>query len=263
MTRQQPQRRARWFRAYERHSQYPMFLLAVLFCVGLVLLLDSGGDSASARSLLLLCWLGFFLDYGLSLLLTDDRLGYIRRNPLALIALIIPALRILLLGRAFKILTRDAPARFAQRVQFVAVYLTTLVVFFAAVLVLVAERNAPGANITTFGNALWWALVTIPTVGYGDYYPITFFGRAVAVALFFNGVALLSIVTATLSQRFLDRRSRRAGMVESGGPQAGGVTDGERDELPVADAIARLEAVAARLEALAARPGRLGTGEGE
>ena len=62
----------------------------------------------------------------------------------------------------------------------------------AALGVLDAERASPDANIVTFGDAIWWAFVTITTVGYGDYYPVTTPGRVVAVLLMAGGVAVLS-----------------------------------------------------------------------
>jgi voltage-gated potassium channel len=80
-----------------------------------------------------------------------------------------------------------------------------LLVFVAALAVLDAERSAPGATITTFGNALWWAFVTITTVGYGDFTPITITGRLIAGALMLGGVALLGIVTATLASWIVER----------------------------------------------------------
>ena len=43
-----------------------------------------------------------------------------------------------------------------------------------------AERSAPEASITTFGEAVWWTITTISTVGYGDRYPVTVEGRLVA-----------------------------------------------------------------------------------
>ena len=57
------------------------------------------------------------------------------------------------------------------------------------------ERFAPGANIHTTGDALWWALVTMTTIGYGDRYPVTGEGRFIAAALIIFGIGLVASVT--------------------------------------------------------------------
>ena len=62
-----------------------------------------------------------------------------------------------------------------------------------------AERHNPQANITSFGDALWWAVTTMSTVGYGDRYPTTLEGRVIGAGLMLAGIALLGIVTATLA----------------------------------------------------------------
>lgn len=74
-----------------------------------------------------------------------------------------------------------------------------LVIRVAALAVLNAERHAAGASITDFPKALWWAFVTVTTVGYGDLSPVTTTGRVVAVALMIGGIAVLGVVTATLA----------------------------------------------------------------
>jgi voltage-gated potassium channel len=68
-----------------------------------------------------------------------------------------------------------------------------------------AERHNADANIRTYGDALWWALSTMTTVGYGDRYPTTVEGRLVAAGLMLCGVALLGVVTAALASWFVDR----------------------------------------------------------
>ena len=62
-----------------------------------------------------------------------------------------------------------------------------------------AERSAPDASITTFGEAVWWTITTISTVGYGDRYPVTVEGRLVAATLMVAGIALLGVVTASIA----------------------------------------------------------------
>lgn len=71
--------------------------------------------------------------------------------------------------------------------------------------ILDAERNQPNANITTFGDALWWAMTTITTVGYRDRFPVTGAGRFVAAGLMVAGIALLGVVTATVAAWFVQR----------------------------------------------------------
>jgi voltage-gated potassium channel len=75
-----------------------------------------------------------------------------------------------------------------------------------ATLVLLVERDAEGANITSFGDALWWSATTMTTVGYGDRYPTTPAGRGVAVALMVLGIAALSVVTATIAAFLVEER---------------------------------------------------------
>jgi hypothetical protein len=76
---------------------------------------------------------------------------------------------------------------------------TSLPALCAALAVLDAERSSPDANISDFGDAIWWAVTTMTTVGYGDHYPVTAAGRLVAFGLMIGGIALLGTVTVTLA----------------------------------------------------------------
>ncbi len=75
----------------------------------------------------------------------------------------------------------------------------------AALAALDAERGADGGNINSFGDALWWAMTTVTTVGYGDQFPVTPTGRFVAAGLMLAGIALLGVVTASLASWLIDR----------------------------------------------------------
>jgi voltage-gated potassium channel len=80
-----------------------------------------------------------------------------------------------------------------------------LLVFCGALAMLDAERTDPGAQIRTFGDALWWATTTILTIGYGDRVPVTTEGRFVAVGLMISGVLLFGAVTASFATWLIDR----------------------------------------------------------
>lgn len=73
------------------------------------------------------------------------------------------------------------------------------VLLAGAVGVFVAERTGDGPSITSFGEALWYGIVTMTTVGYGDFTPRTGLGRLVGVLLMLAGMSLLSVITATVA----------------------------------------------------------------
>ncbi|MGA7160418.1 MAG: ion channel [Bacteroidota bacterium] len=79
-----------------------------------------------------------------------------------------------------------------------------------ALLVLVSERNANGRQFQTFGDAIWWSIVTISTVGYGDKVPITAAGRIVGSITIISGLILISLFTATVSSVFVARKIKES-----------------------------------------------------
>ena len=157
-----------------------------------------------------LIWLLFWLDFLARLALAVDRRRFLRRNLFDLLVLLLPVLRPL---RAVRVVT--AVLMLSRRTETwargrLAIYVsatTVLLVVVAALAVLDAERRAVQASITSFSDALWWAAVTITTVGYGDYYPVTTTGRFVAVGLMIGGIGLIGFVTGSLATWIVERVS--------------------------------------------------------
>jgi voltage-gated potassium channel len=114
---------------------------------------------------------------------------------------------------------------------------TVLIVVVASVAMYDAERRAEEPNITSVADALWWAVTTVTTVGYGDRYPTTGVGRLIAVTLMIVGIALLGVVTATVAAWFVGRLQD--------------VKDAEeRTDATLADVVAELRELRAQVEAL-------------
>jgi len=168
-------------------------------------------------------WGIFVADYATRIALTSDRRKFVRTNKLDLLVILLPVLRALrvvrsarwlrilraartstYLGRAFgatsEVLTR-------HKLHYVLA-LTTAVVFVGALLVHALERDAANGNIETFGDALWWAAATVTTAGFGDRFPTTPGGRAVAVALMIVGISLFGFVAGSLVSYFFDDRDK-------------------------------------------------------
>lgn len=153
-------------------------------------------------------WAMFVVDYVARLLLSRHRVAFVRGNVLDLALVVLPLLRPLRLLRLvtlLSVLNRYAGGSLRGRVAVYVAGATSLVLFVASLAVLDAERGAKDASITSFGDAAWWAMTTVTTVGYGDHYPITTEGRFIAGALMLAGIALLGIVTASLASWLLDK----------------------------------------------------------
>lgn len=153
-------------------------------------------------------WIIFIADYLARLWAARDRRRYFTRHLLDLLIVALPALRPLRLLRLvilFRVLNRKAAASLRGRVPLYVTVSAGTLVLCGALAVLDAERYAAGSNITSFGNALWWAIVTVTTVGYGDHFPVTIEGRFVAAGLMIGGVALIGVVTASFAAWFIGR----------------------------------------------------------
>jgi voltage-gated potassium channel len=119
----------------------------------------------------------------------------------------------------------------------------SVVLVVAAVIAWLLERDAPGTLISTFPDALWWAMETISTVGYGDIHPVTAGGRIVAASLMVLGIALIAMITATVVAWFSTELEllREFAEIEE-------ATDLER--VTLIKVLAELEAIRVRLDRL-------------
>jgi voltage-gated potassium channel len=123
-------------------------------------------------------------------------------------ARIMRILRVLRGVRSTKLLAEFVLLRRTQSAFLAATLVSLLLIVFASVAVLQFEQ-VPGANITTAQDAVWWAVVTLTTVGYGDRYPITGEGRAVATLLMVAGVGLFGTFSGYVASWFLVPGDRR------------------------------------------------------
>lgn len=193
---------------WERRSEVPMMLLAVAFLVAYawpVIDPELGSDLHTVlEALSWTVWLSFAVDFAIRIHLSERRAAYALRNWYDVLLILVPVFRTLRLLRLLSIarmLNRSAHGiSLAGRTSVYVGCAAVLTVFLSAVTVLDAERGAPDANITEFGDALWWAMVT---VGYGDHYPVTLEGRLVATLLMIMGIGLMGVVTAAVASWFL------------------------------------------------------------
>lgn len=145
--------------------------------------------------------LRYMLRWGwLDLLSSIPMLGWARVGRAARVVRI---LRVLRGVRSTRVLTRYVLARRAESTVLAVLLVSMLIVLFSSIAMLQVE-DVDGSNIRTAEDALWWALVTITTVGYGDRYPVTTEGRVIAVGLMAAGVGLFGTLTAFVASWFLE-----------------------------------------------------------
>jgi voltage-gated potassium channel len=105
----------------------------------------------------------------------------------------------LLSGKNRQELIDDILTNRSQYTGFLTILLTIMVLTVGSVLVLGFETREPGSNINTGWNAFWYAIVTITTVGYGDFYPVSAGGRITAMFIMFMGVGIIGVLASILS----------------------------------------------------------------
>lgn len=153
-------------------------------------------------------WALLAIEVGLRLWRAPSKVTFFRGHWLDVLAVALPVLRPLRLLRLLVVLSalqRFIGHSLRGRIAIYAGGSIALTAFVGALAVLDAERTSDDANITNFGDAFWWVMTTLSTVGYGDHYPVTTTGRCVAVALMVVGIALLGVVTATLASWLIEQ----------------------------------------------------------
>jgi voltage-gated potassium channel len=210
---------------WERKLDAPLTISTVAFLIAYACPILDPGLSAGLRDLctatVWTTWMLLGVDYVARLALSTDRGRFIRRNPLDLVVLVLPLLRPLRLLRLVTLLTalnRFAGSSLRGRVGLYLVGSVTMICFVASLAVLDAERGRDG-SIQTFGDALWWSMTTITTVGYGDAFPVTTTGRFIAVALMLAGIAVLGVVTASFASWLIEEVSEATGEAEAASRQ--------------------------------------------
>ncbi|WP_103662795.1 potassium channel family protein [Microbacterium sp. CJ77] len=196
---------------WQKLTYWPLIVASFAFIVAYswqVIAELRGGPRIITATIILVTWVVFAADYLVQLSMAPKKGVWFRAHLFALAVVIIPALKPLRLLRVltlFHPFGRSAGDALRARLMIYGVASALMVIYIAALSVLEAERASPDANITSFGDAIWWAFVTITTVGYGDFTPVTVAGRVVAVLLMFSGVAVLGISTATLASWVAER----------------------------------------------------------
>ena len=137
----------------------------------------------------------------LDLLGSIPSLGILRFTALFRLARLSRLARItrLLGGQQRKQLIDDVIQNRGQYALFITFLSAYLVLSVATVLVLQFESSSPDANIVSGGDALWWGMVTITTVGYGDFFPVTLLGRLTGVFVMFAGVGIIGSLASILA----------------------------------------------------------------
>jgi voltage-gated potassium channel len=196
---------------YERRSAWILTAAAILFlAVYAWPILDPGLPFTVVRACSIAnfaIWIAFGLDYLVRVTLAPSRRQFVRHHLLDLAVLVLPLLRPLRAVRVVTALARLNRTSISVRGRTTAyvVGAVLLLGFVSALAVLDAERHSAHANITSFGDATWWAATTITTVGYGDQFPTTPEGRFVGVGLMIGGIALAGTITAALASWFVEQ----------------------------------------------------------
>ncbi len=184
----------------ERMTETPMAILAI-FTVP-VLLGPYLWGASSDLWLEVAIWSVFAVDLAVRTAIAPGRLAYLRAHKVDVLLVVLPFLRPLRIVRLFVFALRiRSGLRQALSLERMFIYVTALAVFGASAAMVVEPETFP-----SFPSALWWAVVTMSTVGYGDIAPVSGAGRLVALPLLIGGIAAFGVLTATLATLMVRER---------------------------------------------------------
>jgi voltage-gated potassium channel len=215
------------FQRFSRAVDGPLMVLALAMIPLIVVPLVADLSPRQARAVLAvdyLIWAAFAVEYVVKLYLAPQRRRFVKANIPDLVIVVVPMLRPLRVLRSARLLrllglarvvafaveglqeTREVLRRRGLSWVLLIVLALNLV---AAALVLTFERGMTNGNIHSYPDALWWAVTTITTVGYGDRFPMSPAGRGVAVVLMVSGIALFGVITASIAAYFVEQKAEQ------------------------------------------------------
>ena len=189
-----------------------MTILGIAWLVVAVVVLTTdlnGTASIFLVGALFVLWAVAFVEYSVRLLVTPDRRDYVKRRWVEPATVVVPPLQGWHLAGIEKVtlLVHEGFLRLVAVLRHHSLFRVLIAaagtVLLGAWLVLLFEEKAKGSNIHNYPDALWWGIVTVTTVGYGDRFPASGGGRAVAVVLMLLGIGLIGVLTATVASVFI------------------------------------------------------------
>jgi voltage-gated potassium channel len=200
----------------ERATRFPMLVVGIAWMVLAVIVLTIDVNRSASIVLvgsLFALWAIAFVEYLVRLVVTPDRRGYLKRRWIEPATVLIPTFQGWHLIGIEKVglVVQEVVLRIEVILKHHSLFRVLLAaagtLFLGAWLVLLFEENAKTSNIHNYADAVWWAMVTVTTVGYGDRFPVTAGGRTVSVILMLVGIGLIGVLTATVASVFIQEKT--------------------------------------------------------